>query len=124
MRKIPSDRQDLRTGENDMPIPGSSVNITNNSISHYRNVSIVLVIPRHTCSKKFYQRGSKSEYVCLFDFFLITCVDEGREDQKHTIIGPPAKRHLISLAGRWRPNIECWLDNFVIFSKSDPHQYG
>ena len=35
---------------------------------------------------------------------------------KWAIIGPPAERHLngISLACRWRPNIECWLGRFVI----------
>ena len=36
---------------------------------------------------------------------------------KLAIIGPPAKRHCkgVSLAGRWVPNIECWLGSFVIF---------
>ena len=37
--------------------------------------------------------------------------------QRNAIIGPPAKRHLngVSLAGRWWPNIECWLGSFVIY---------
>ena len=32
------------------------------------------------------------------------------------IIDPPATRHLngVSLAGRWWPNIECWLGSFVV----------
>ena len=36
---------------------------------------------------------------------------------KWAIIGPTAERHLngVSLAGRWWPNIECWLRSFVIF---------
>ena len=53
----------------------------------------------------------------LTTFFL---VDDGREDPNTTlsgaIIGPPAKRHFngVSLAGRWWPNIECWLGSFVV----------
>ena len=41
---------------------------------------------------------------------------------KRAIIGPPAKRHLngVSLACRWWPNIECWLEWFVIFRGSGP----
>ena len=36
--------------------------------------------------------------------------------ENRDIIGPPAKRHFngVSLAGRWWPNIECWLCTFVI----------
>ena len=36
------------------------------------------------------------------------------------IIGPPAKCHFngVSLAGRWWPNFECWLGNFVNFRGS------
>ena len=41
---------------------------------------------------------------------------------KRAIIGPPAKCHLndISLACRWWPNIECWLESSVIFKGSSP----
>ena len=41
---------------------------------------------------------------------------------KRAIIGPPAKCHLngFSLVCWWRPNIECWLDSFVIFRGSRP----
>ena len=36
---------------------------------------------------------------------------------KWAIISPPVKRHWngVSLAGRWWPNIECWLCSFVLF---------
>ena len=42
--------------------------------------------------------------------------DEGRKDHT-TIFGPQAKRHLngVSLACRWWPYIECWLEIFVVF---------
>ena len=38
---------------------------------------------------------------------------------KRAIIGQPMKHHLngVSLACRRWPNIECWLDNFVIFQR-------
>ena len=50
----------------------------------------------------------------------------GEEGSKYhyqrSIIGPPAKRHLngVSLACRCWPNLECWLDSFVIFRGSGP----
>ena len=51
-------------------------------------------------SRKFCQKGSNS------DIFL-----------KRAIIGWPKKHHLtgVLLAGRWWPNIKCWLGSFVIF---------
>ena len=38
------------------------------------------------------------------------------------IIGPTVKRlrNGVSLAGRWWPNIECWLGSFVVFRGSGP----
>ena len=64
-------------------------------------------------SSKFCQRGS------IFDnVFFSWWGDRGSKyHYKWAIIGPPAKRHLngVSLAGRWLPNIECWLFSFVIF---------
>ena len=69
--------------------------------------------------RKFCQRGSIFDNSFFYIFFHL--VDEGIEDPnynyKRAIIGATAKRHLngVSLAGRWWPNIECWLGSFVIF---------
>ena len=71
-------------------------------------------------SRKFSQRGFKFDNVFL--------VDEGIEDPNTAINGPlPARQqNAIEMAFRWRadarPNIECWLGSFVIFS-GDPDQY-
>ena len=60
-----------------------------------------------------------SQGVQLWKCFFIYI--QGREDPnkyhyKRAIIDPPAKRHLngVLLAGRWWPNIECWIGTFVI----------
>ena len=69
-------------------------------------------VPFMCRSRKFCQRGSKFDKVFL--------VDKGIEDPNILqIIRPPAKRLLngVLLAGRWWPNIECWLDSFVIFQR-------
>ena len=49
--------------------------------------------------------------------FFVVVVDEGWDNYKGAIIGPPAKHHLngVLLACWWWPNIECWLGSFVIF---------
>ena len=56
-------------------------------------------------SKKFCQRGS--------NFFF----DKGKEDPYSTKSRSSSASHLngFSLAGRRRPNIECWLGSFAIF---------
>ena len=59
----------------------------------------------------------------LITFYLFFCfflVDEGIGDPDFTINGPSSTRQRnaingVSLAGRQRPNIECWLGSFVIF---------
>ena len=58
-------------------------------------------------------------------FFLVFLVDWGGGERgskchyKWAIIGLPAKGHLngVSLAGRWWPNTECWLVNFVVLQR-------
>ena len=56
-------------------------------------------------------------------FFLFFWVMSGSKYYLfRAIIGPPAKRHLngVSLAGRWWPNIECWIGSLVILRGSGP----
>ena len=68
-------------------------------------------------SRKFCQRGSKSDKV----FFWVFSGERGiKIHQKRAIIGLSAKRHWngVSLAGRWWPNIECVLSSFGIFGES------
>ena len=53
-------------------------------------------------------------------------VDEGRDDPNTTISGPSLARHRsaifgISLACWWWPNIECWLESFVISGDLDQY---
>ena len=72
-------------------------------------------------SRKFCQRGSK------IDGFFLSLMRVGRiqiPHYKRAINGPSAKRHLngVSLAGRWWPNIECWIGSFVILRGSGPVQ--
>ena len=59
-------------------------------------------------SRKFRQRGPTLTFFFWWG---------ERGSKKRAIIGPPAKRHLngVSLAGRWWPNMKCWLCSFVIF---------
>ena len=77
-------------------------------------------------SRKFCQRGPNLITFFFFFFFF----GDGIEDpntalngpssarQRNAIfIGPPAKRHGVSLAGRWWQNIKCWLGRFVIFQE-------
>ena len=73
-------------------------------------------------SRKFCQRGSNFDTFFFFFFFFwgggeIRGVEGSRYHYKRAFIGPPAKRHFngVSLAGRYRPDIECWLFSFVIF---------
>ena len=66
----------------------------------------------------FFQRGSNFDV--FFLFFLIWWGESGSKyNYKRAIIGPPVKRHLngVSLAGQWWPNIEYWLDSFVILQE-------
>ena len=58
----------------------------------------------------------------LIDFFLKFSFSwwgniGSKYHYKWAIFCPPAKRHLngVLLAGRWWPNIECWLGSFVVF---------
>ena len=68
-------------------------------------------------SRKFGQRG-----VQIWYFFLSWWGERGSKYRYKwmgwAIIGPPVKRHLngVSLAGRWWPNIKCWLRSFVVYS--------
>ena len=69
---------------------------------------------------KFCQRWVEVWISVFFPFCFPILVDEGVRIQmsiKWVIISPPEKWHLngVSLAGRWWPNIECWLGSFVIF---------
>ena len=68
-------------------------------------------------SREFCQRGS-----IFVNFFFLSWWGEGgsKYHYKWVIISPPAKRHLngVSLACRWWPNIECWLENSVTFRGS------
>ena len=69
-------------------------------------------------SRKFCQMGSKFDNV-FFSFFVDEGVEDPKVHYKWAIIGPLAKRNLdgVSLAGRWWPNIDCWLASFVIFQR-------
>ena len=60
---------------------------------------------------------SLTDFFVLFFglYFGFKCMRGGHFKQAN--IGQPAKRHLngVLLAGRWWPNIECWLVSFEIF---------
>ena len=60
-------------------------------------------------SRKLCQRGSNSDNV--FFFFLM----RGKRIQISLQAGHHRRLNGVSLAGRWWPNIECWLCSFVIF---------
>ena len=71
------------------------------------------------------QRGSNFDnvfYLFFVCFFLVWGEEGFKYHYKRAIKGQPAKRHLngVSLAGRWWPNIECWLCSFVILRGSGP----
>ena len=70
----------------------------------------------HARIQKVLSEGSKFDYL-----FFSWSWDRGcKYHYKWAIISPSAKRHLngVSLAGRWWPNIECWLESFVIFQRT------
>ena len=63
-------------------------------------------------------RGVQRLFYFLFIFLVWWGEEEGSKyHYKWAIVGLPAKRHSngVSLAGRWWPNIECWISSFVIF---------
>ena len=70
------------------------------------------------------QKVLSEEVLQLWRFFLFFILDWwGEEGSKYRLVGhqhgPLAKRHLngVSLAGRWWPNMECWIGSFVIFQR-------
>ena len=77
-------------------------------------------------SSSTFMRGSRkflSEGVQRWpDFFLVWWGKWSKYNYEWAINGPPAKRHLngVSLAGRWRPNIECCIGSLVILRRSGP----
>ena len=75
-------------------------------------------------SRKFCQgRSNFDEFFFVFFCFITWWGEEGSKYHfKRAINGPPAKRHLngVSLAGRWWPNIECWIVSFFILRGSGP----
>ena len=77
----------------------------------------------HARNQKFMSEGVQLWQRFLL-FFLLMREGGSKYHFKRVTIGPPAKRHIIgvSLAGRYWPNIECWLGTFVI--SGDPDQYG
>ena len=59
-----------------------------------------------------------SEGVQLWWVFFGWWVEGGSKyHYKRVTMGPQANRHLngVSLACRWRPNIDCWRGSFVVF---------
>ena len=62
-------------------------------------------------SRKYCQRGSKSNKGFVFVFLADKGIENPNTTKRGAIIGPPSKRHLndVSLADRCWPNIECWL---------------
>ena len=72
-------------------------------------------------SKRFCQRGSNSENLFLLLFLSWRGKKGSIYHYKRTIIGPPAKLHLncVSLACRWRPNIESGLSALWFFKWSE-----
>ena len=88
---------------------------TTKIVFYIRIIIFVCVFFFMSGSWKFYQRMSNSDNV-FFRFLF----DEGKEDPKSTKAGHhrPASEtpHGVSLAGRWWPNIECWLGSFFDFS--------
>ena len=61
---------------------------------------------RHARIQKVFKGGPT-----LTRFYL---VDERRENPNATMSGPSSALNGVSLAGRWWPNIECWLCSFVV----------
>ena len=51
-----------------------------------------------------FERGSN------FDYVIILLVDKASEDPNTSING-------VLMAGRWWPNIECWLGSFVVLQR-------
>ena len=72
-------------------------------------------MPHMRGSRKFCQRGSKFDNIFFLSWW-------GDRDPNVTINGPSSacQQNGVSLAGRWWPNIGCWLGSFVIFRRSGP----
>ena len=95
-------------------------------VQHFVSVTILCFChniapcsPCRACAdpESFVRWGPNSDNIKLLFFF--SCWGKGDQNatKKRAVISQPVKRHCygISLAGRWWPNIECWLCSFVIF---------
>ena len=67
-------------------------------------------------------RGSRQSGVKLWPFLRMMRGERILIPLKLAIISPPANCHLVgvSLAGRWWPNIECWLDGLWFSRGTEP----
>ena len=88
------------------------LHIFNNGRKRKPDQSCYKQVTYYTCADpESFVRGGPN-LITFFCFFFSWWGDRGSKYRyKWAIIGPPAKRHLngVSLAGRWWPNIECWV---------------
>ena len=87
---------------------------------YYKGTTLTYFYTRQNCHCTDMHRSRK---FCQRFFSLVWWGEEGSKyHYKWAIIGLPTKHHSngVSLAGRWWPNIECWIGSFVILRGSRP----